>query len=140
MFRVLNNQHDQHRTNQKLRSWANAVFQNRGVCGQEFSSFRSPSPVIPFGFCSRLCNFLHELARKCLLRRLAVAGYVCMYKYTNIQVPRFQRNYIIASDLHGTSFQSSPKINRMLNIIKVVYNTRPSQFCQLRFLLFSTTQ
>ena len=32
--------------------------------------------------------------------------------------PRFQRNNIIArdqkSDLHGTSFQSSPKINRML--------------------------
>ena len=75
--------------------------------------------------------------------------YVCgcrlrVYKYTKIEGPRFQRNYIIArdqnSDLHGTSFQSSPKINRMLNIIKVVYNTRPSQFCQLRFLLFSTTQ
>ena len=39
-----------------------------------------------------------------------------VYKYTKIQGPRFQRNYIIArekkgSDLHGTSFQSSPKIN-----------------------------
>ena len=35
-----------------------------------------------------------------------------------IQGPRFQRNYIIArdekSDLHGTSFQSSPKINHIL--------------------------
>ena len=35
-----------------------------------------------------------------------------------IQGPRFQRNYIIArdqkSDLHGMSFQSLPKINRML--------------------------
>ena len=35
-----------------------------------------------------------------------------------IQGPRFQRNYIIVrypkSDLHGTSFQSSPKIYRML--------------------------
>ena len=51
MFRVLSNQHYQHRTNQKLRSWANAVFQNRGVCGQAFPSFPSPSPVIPF-FCS----------------------------------------------------------------------------------------
>ena len=50
--------------------------------------------------------------------------YVCgrramrVYKYTKIQGPRFQRNYIIArdqkSDLHGTSFQSSPKISRML--------------------------
>ena len=50
MFRVLSSQHYQHRTNQKLRSWANAVFQNRGVCGQAFPSFPSPSPssVIPF--------------------------------------------------------------------------------------------
>ena len=43
---------------------------------------------------------------------------VRVYKYTKIQGPRFQRNYIIAryrkSDLHGTSFQSSPKINLML--------------------------
>ena len=52
MFRVLSNQHYQDRTNQKLRSWANAVFQNRGVCGQAFPSFPSPSPVIPF-ICSR---------------------------------------------------------------------------------------
>ena len=44
--------HYQHRTNQKLRSWANTVFQNRGVCRQAFPSFPSPSPVIPF-FCSR---------------------------------------------------------------------------------------
>ena len=32
MFRVLSNQQYQHLTNQKLRLWANAVFQNRGVC------------------------------------------------------------------------------------------------------------
>ena len=41
-----------------------------------------------------------------------------VYKYTKIHGPRFQRNYIIArdqqEDLQGTSFQSSPKINRML--------------------------
>ena len=39
-------------------------------------------------------------------------------KYTKIQGPRFQRNYIIArdqkSDLHGMSFQSWPKINCIL--------------------------
>ena len=69
MFWVLSNQHYQHRTNQKLRSWTNAVFQNREVCGQAFPSFPSPSPVIPFFFCS-LPNFLDELARKRLLRRL----------------------------------------------------------------------
>ena len=39
MFRVLSNQHYQHCTNQKLRSWANA-----------FPSFPSPSHVIPFFF------------------------------------------------------------------------------------------
>ena len=48
MFLVLSSQHYQHRTNQKLRSWANAVFQNRGVCGQAVPSFPSPSPVILF--------------------------------------------------------------------------------------------
>ena len=49
-----------------------------------------------------------------------------MYKYTRIQRPRFQKNYIIArdqkSDLHGTSFQSSPKINRMLITRPFAYN------------------
>ena len=49
-----------------------------------------------------------------------------VYKYTKIQGPRFQRNYIIArdqkSDLHGTSFQSSPKINRMLITRPFAYN------------------
>ena len=67
MYWLLFNQHYQHRTNQKLRSWANAVFQNRGVCGQAFPSFPFPSPVIPF-FCSRP-NFLDKLARKRLLCR-----------------------------------------------------------------------
>ena len=50
MFRVLSNQHYQQGTNQKLLSWANAVFQNRGECAQAFPSFPSPSPVIPFFF------------------------------------------------------------------------------------------
>ena len=47
---MLSNQHYPHRANQKLRSWANAVFQNRGVCGQAVPSFPSPSPVIHFFF------------------------------------------------------------------------------------------
>ena len=46
MFRMLSNQHYPHRANRKLRSWANAVFQNRGVCGQAVPSFPSPSPII----------------------------------------------------------------------------------------------
>ena len=41
-----------------------------------------------------------------------------MYKHTKIEGPRFEGNYIIAeeqkSDEHGASFQSLPKINRML--------------------------
>ena len=48
MFRVLSNQHYQHRTNQKLRSPTYAVFQNCGVFRQAFPSFPSPSPVISF--------------------------------------------------------------------------------------------
>ena len=43
------NQHYQHRTNQKLCSCSNAVFQNRGVCGQAFPSL-PPLPVIPLFF------------------------------------------------------------------------------------------
>ena len=50
MFRMLSNQHYPHRANQKLRSWANAVFQNRGVCGQAVPSFPSPFPVTHFFF------------------------------------------------------------------------------------------
>ena len=77
MFRMLSNQHYPHRANQKLRSWANAVFQNRGVCGQAFPSFPSPSPVIPFFF-ALVPTFLDELARKRLLRRLRKPRYVAV--------------------------------------------------------------
>ena len=69
MFRVLSNQHYQHRTNQKLRSWANTVFQNHGVCGPAVPSIPSPSPVIPF-FSALVPTFVDELVRKGLLRRL----------------------------------------------------------------------
>ena len=69
IFRVLSNQHYQHRTNRKLRSWVNAVFQTRGVCRQAFPSFPFSSPVIPFFF-ALVPTFLDELAQKRLLRRL----------------------------------------------------------------------
>ena len=46
MYWLLFNQHYQHRTNEKLRSWANAAF-ICGVCSaQAFPSLLSPSPVI----------------------------------------------------------------------------------------------
>ena len=81
MFRVLSNQHYQHRTNQKLRSWANAVFQNRRVCGQAFPALPSTYPLIPFFFffCSRP-NFLEELARKRLLCRLQEYYWPTIYR------------------------------------------------------------
>ena len=72
--------------------------------------------------------------------------------YTKIQGPRFQRNNIIArdqkSDLHGTSFQSSPKINRMLitRAICHVYNkslqhwTISVLLIKIPFFFFPTTQ
>ena len=81
MLRVQSNQHYQHRANQKLRSWANAVFQNRGVCGQAFPSLPSPSPVIPFF--SRP-NVLDELVRKRLLRRLISAIFALLLASTKI--------------------------------------------------------
>ena len=62
------NQHYQHRTNQKLRSCANAVLQNRGVCGQAFPCL-PPSPVIPLFF-ALVPFFLDELPRKRFLHRL----------------------------------------------------------------------
>ena len=57
MYWLLFNQHYQHRTNQKLRSWANAVFQNRGVCGQAFPSLPSPSPSFLFFFFALVPTF-----------------------------------------------------------------------------------
>ena len=49
-----------------------------------------------------------------------------MSKYTKLQGPRFQGNYTIAgdqkSDLHDTSFQLSPKINRMQITRPFAYN------------------
>ena len=63
MFRVLSNQHYQHRTNQKLRLWANAVFQNRGVCGQAFPPF--PSPVISFFLLSSQLSLTNSRGNTC---------------------------------------------------------------------------
>ena len=62
--------------------------------------------------------------------------YICgrrlirVYKYTKIQGPRFKRNYIIARDKkrneHSASFQSSPKVNRML-ITRLICNIESLQ-------------
>ena len=72
-----------------------------------------------------------------------------MYKYTKIQGPRFQRNYIIAryrkSDLHGTSSQSSPKINRIdyhkthFHTVKVFQHPIIA-ILLIKILFFPTTQ
>ena len=80
MFPMISNQHYPYRANQKLRSWANAVFQNRGVCGQAVPSFPSPSPVIPFFFCS--CpSFLDEPREETLATQassIALIFFVCL--------------------------------------------------------------
>ena len=51
---------------------------------------------------------------------------ILMSKYTKLQGPQFQGNYTIAgdpkSDLHDTSFQSSPKINLMHITRPFAYN------------------
>ena len=67
MYWLLFNHHYQHCTNQKLRSWANAVFQNRGVCGQAFPSLPSPSSIIPYFFL-----FLSQLSRRTRAETLAM--------------------------------------------------------------------
>ena len=66
---MLSNQHYSHRANQKLRSWANAVFQNRGVCGQAVPSFPSPSPVI------HVFLLLSQLSRRTSRGNVCYAGY-----------------------------------------------------------------
>ena len=67
MFRMLSNQHYPHRANQRLRSWANAVFQNRGVCGQAVPSFPSPSP-------SPVIFLLSQLSRRTSRGNACYAG------------------------------------------------------------------
>ena len=44
MYWLLFNQHYEHRTDQRLCLWANPVFQNHGVCSEEFPSLPSSSP------------------------------------------------------------------------------------------------
>ena len=75
-----------------------------------------------FLFVSELIQYACQRRPEVRLRSQAIR----LYKYTKIQGPRFQRNYIIVrdqkSDLHGTSFKSSPKINRMLITRPFAYN------------------
>ena len=57
--------------------------------GEEVPSFPSPSPVLSFFFCSRP-NFLDELARKRLLRRLR-AQEMCTKREHRVQSSRKKR-------------------------------------------------
>ena len=69
IFRMLSNQHYPHHANQKLRSWANAVFQNHGVCRQAVPSFPSASPIINFFL------RLSQLSRRTSRGNACYAGY-----------------------------------------------------------------
>ena len=88
--------------------------------------FHSLPLDIYFLFFSELIQYARQRLPEYVCGRRLYAG---TDKYTKIQGPRFQKNYIFArdqkGDLHGTSFQSSPKINRMLMFTMKVYNTRP---------------
>ena len=90
-----------------------------------------------------------------LVRVLATTGNtpasqaIRLYKHTKISGPRFQRNYIIArhqkNALHGASFTSSSKINRMLITRPICLQwkfTTPDHrsFANYDSYFFSTTQ
>ena len=78
MYRLLFNQHYQHRTNEKLRSWANAdFFFLWGLLRQAFPSLPSPSPVIPV---FALFPAFSTNSRKRLLRRLVKN--LCVFWYS----------------------------------------------------------
>ena len=78
---------------------------------------------IYFLFFSELIQYARQRLPEYVCGRRLYAG---TDKYTKIQGPRFQKNYIFArdqkGDLHGTSFQSSPKINPMLITRLFAYN------------------
>ena len=83
MFPMLSNQHYPHRANQKRRSWAKAVFQKRGVCGQAVPSFPSPSPsavILFFFFCSCL-SFLDEPREETLATQANLYSTKCTWKF-----------------------------------------------------------
>ena len=97
-----------------------------------------------FLFISELIQYASQRRPEICLRSQAIR----VYRYTKIQGPRFKINYIIArdqkSELHGMSFQSTPKIN-----LKLI--TRPSAYNEslqhptiavllIQILIFSTTQ
>ena len=85
------------RTNQALRSLANAGFQNRGVCLQAFPS--SPSPSLLFHFLALISFFVRpetvflcsETKWKRLLRRLII--------------PRFWTGLLFMAKIHSLTYQ-----------------------------------
>ena len=73
--------------------------------------------------------FVSELIQQACQRRPEIrlrCQAIRVHKYTKIQGPRFQRNTIIARDqkrdLHGTSFQSWPKITTCSSKDPFAYN------------------
>ena len=80
------NQHCQHRTNQKLHSCANAVLQNRGVCGQAFPCL-PPSPVIPLFFA--LVPFFSNRARvRSIFSHVKITWY--FLKFSRVKISCFR--------------------------------------------------
>ena len=94
---------------------------NEGAINSARNRIYSPKVFYFLVYRRRYFLLVSELIQYVFQRRPEIrlqSQAIRVYKYTKIQGPRFQRNYIIARDqksyLQGTSFQSSPKINRML--------------------------
>ena len=104
MFWMLSNQHYPHRANQKLCSWANAVFQNHGVCGQVVPSFPSPSPIIHF------LLLLSQLSRRTSRGDACYAGYRTHHNY-----------YFVTKSLSATLFEVSKREQPFLASGKLYY-------------------
>ena len=88
-----------------------------------------------FLFVSDLVRVLATTGNNVCTRRL----YACIKK-RKIKVPRFHRNFFIARDqnidLHGTSFQSSPKINRMLITRAICIRWKTIAVLLMKILIF----
>ena len=134
VYWLLFNQHYQHHTNQKLRCWAYAVFQNRGVCGQAFPFLPSPSPVIPcFLLSSQLSRWTHAetLAMQVMVTRnlrklitLFVLGGKCVTNTLKAVVSPgwtlcYKRLFQKIISLHGTGWWHDQRSRGLLIVVSL---------------------
>ena len=103
-----------------LRSWANAVSQNRGVCGQAFPSFPSPSAVIPFFRCrpnfsrrtraethATQARSIYVLWSRSVILSLSFSSFFCSVDSLPSSRVRGSQAYILFYEQVGTSPRES---------------------------------